>query len=418
MQRIACTVSIFLAASLSTGFAEASDLSGDLTATNNPPIADAGGDQTMPRHVLVTLDGSGSTDPDGDAISYSWSLIVPPGSSAMLSDPTALYPSFMIDVHGDYVATLVVSDGLVSSAADSVTVSTFNAAPAADAGEDQVITHLGTAVLLDGGTSYDEDGDALSYVWSIESSPAGSLASLLDSSDSTTSFVADANGDYVVELTVIDEFGGVSDPDSVVISFDNVAPVAKITADGTTVIAGQSVLLDANGSFDANGDPLSFHWSVVSQPWGSAADLTAPDSVATVLNTDMVGEYVVSLAVSDGLVAAEPTTVLIVTVGSLDTVISALLDLSEEINDLDCGMITNCKLKKTLSNKLSVVAKHLRMGEYPEAYDKLVFDIEPKMNGCASGGWPDQNDWIRECAFGQDLLRPSLRSLIDGLGTM
>ena len=418
MQRYACTVSLLIAAWLSTGIAAASDLSGDLTAANNPPIADAGSDQTMPRHVLVTLDGGGSSDPDGDAISYAWTLFAPPGSSATLSDPTSLYPSFMIDVHGDYLATLTVNDGSVSSATDSVTVSTFNAAPVADAGEDQVITYLGATVLLDGSTSYDEDGDALDYNWSIESSPAGSLALLSDDSSASPSFVADVNGDYVFGLTVTDQFGATSDPDLVVVSFNNVAPVAKITVDGTTVIAGYPVLLDASGSLDANGDPLSYRWSVVSKPWGSNAGLSSPNSGATVLSTDMVGEYVVSLVVSDGLVTAEPTTALVVTVGSLNTVIRALIDLSDEVNELECDAITNCNMKKTLSNKLSVVAKHLRKGEYPEAYDKLVFDIEPKMNGCATDGWPDQNDWIRECPYGQDMLRPSLRSLIDGLGTM
>lgn len=418
MQRIACTVSLFLAAWLTAGIAAASDVLGDHTATNNPPIADAGGDQTMPRHVLVTLDGSGSSDPDGDSINYAWSLTVPPGSSASLSEPTALYPSFMVDQPGDYVATLTVDDGLVSSAPDGVTVSTFNAAPVADAGEDQVISQTGTTVLLDGGTSFDEDGDNLVYAWSIESSPAGSSATFSDVTSSSTSFVADVNGDYVIRLTVIDEFGATSDPDSVIISFDNVAPVAKITAESTTVVAGQAVSLDASSSFDANGDPLSYRWSVISQPWGSSAGLSGPDSGSTVLNTDMVGEYVVSLVVSDGLVTAEPTTVLIVTVGSLNTIINALFDLSDEINELDCGVITNCKMKSTLSNKLSVVARHLRMGEYPEAYDKLVVDIEPKMNGCAVEGSPDRNDWIRECHYGQDLLRPSLRSLIDGMATM
>ncbi len=418
MQRFACTVSLLLTAWLTAGFAAAAEVPGDYTATNNPPIADAGGDQTMPRHVLVTLDGSGSSDPDGDSISYAWTLDVPLGSSASLSDPTALYPSFMVDEPGDYRATLTVDDGLVSSVPDIVTVSTFNVAPVADAGEDQVISQLGTIVSLDGSTSFDEEGDDLVYAWSIVKSPVGSLPVLSNVTSSSTSFDADVNGDYEIQLTVIDQFGAASKPDSVIISFDNVAPVAKITAESTTVVAGQAVSLDAGSSFDANGDPLGYRWSVISQPWGSSANLSSPDSGTTVLNTDMVGEYVVSLVVSDGYVTAEPTTALIVTVGSINTVIRALFDFSDEINELDCGMITNCKMKKTLSNKLSVVARHLRMGEYPEAYDKLVVDIEPKMNGCAFVGWPDQNDWIRECQYGQDVLRPSLRSLIDGLDTM
>lgn len=387
-------------------------------ATNDAPIADAGGDQTTPRNVTVTLDASGSSDPDGDSIGYAWSLAVPAGSAALLSDPTAMYPSFVVDLAGDYVATLRVHDGLVTSAFDSVTVSTFNAAPVADAGDDQVVTELGSTVFLDGGTSFDEDGDDLIYAWSVESSPVGSSMALSNASSSAPSFVADVNGDYVIQLTVTDEFGAKSDPDTVTISFENVAPVAKITAEYTTVVAGQSVSLDASGSYDANGDALGYRWSVTSRPWGSSASLSATDADTTVLSTDMVGEYVVSLSVSDDLVTTEPTTVLIVTVGSLDTVIRALFTLSDEFNELDCGILTNCSMRKVLSNKLGVIAMHLREGEYQKAFNKLVVDIEPKMDGCAGDGSPDRNDWIRDCDSGQDLLRPSLRALIDGLATM
>ena len=81
------------------------------------------------------MDGSGSGDPDGDLLVFSWSLVVlPPGSAAALSDPAAERPTFVIDRPGTYVAQLTVDDGALTSAPDSVTVSTTNSRPLADAG--------------------------------------------------------------------------------------------------------------------------------------------------------------------------------------------------------------------------------------------------------------------------------------------
>jgi len=68
----------------------------------------------------VTLDGSGSSDPDGDDITYSWTLDTPSGSNASLSDPGAVQPTFTPDVQGDYTATLEVSDGDASDTDDGV----------------------------------------------------------------------------------------------------------------------------------------------------------------------------------------------------------------------------------------------------------------------------------------------------------
>ena len=88
--------------------------------------------------TTVTLDGSGSSDIDGDALTYQWSLVSKPATStATLSDPSGVTPSFTIDVFGDYVMQLVVHDGMVNSAPDTVTISTLNSPPVANAGADQ-----------------------------------------------------------------------------------------------------------------------------------------------------------------------------------------------------------------------------------------------------------------------------------------
>ncbi|HEX7120193.1 MAG TPA: PKD domain-containing protein [Longimicrobiales bacterium] len=94
---------------------------------NDAPIADAGGDQEVVVGATVTLDGSGSSDPDGDAITYAWSLVsTPSGSAATLSGATASAPSFVADVAGTYTVELSVSDGAASDA-DTVSVTAADA---------------------------------------------------------------------------------------------------------------------------------------------------------------------------------------------------------------------------------------------------------------------------------------------------
>ena len=94
---------------------------------NRAPIAAAGPDQPVTTGDTVMLDGSGSSDPDGDALTYSWSLTVPAGSSAALDDPNSAMPSFVADVDGEYQAELVVNDGTIDSGGDTVRITASTA---------------------------------------------------------------------------------------------------------------------------------------------------------------------------------------------------------------------------------------------------------------------------------------------------
>ncbi|MCH8842582.1 MAG: S8 family serine peptidase, partial [SAR324 cluster bacterium] len=91
--------------------------------TNAAPVANAGPDQNVDTGSLVTLDGSASSDADGDSLAYLWGFTsLPGGSSAVLSDATAVNPAFTPDLDGAYVLALVVNDGSVDSAASTVTI--------------------------------------------------------------------------------------------------------------------------------------------------------------------------------------------------------------------------------------------------------------------------------------------------------
>ena len=94
-----------------------------VTPVNDPPIADAGPDQSVTVGDLVTLDGSGSSDPDGDPLSHAWQITsAPVGSSATLADATTVGPTFTPDEPGDYTLTITVDDGQLTDA-DTVVIS-------------------------------------------------------------------------------------------------------------------------------------------------------------------------------------------------------------------------------------------------------------------------------------------------------
>lgn len=71
----------------------------------------------------VFLDGSNSSDPDGDPLVFNWTFTsIPSGSTAVLDDPTSVFPTFTADVAGNYVVCLSVNDGTVNSAPDEITI--------------------------------------------------------------------------------------------------------------------------------------------------------------------------------------------------------------------------------------------------------------------------------------------------------
>lgn len=285
-----------------------------ISTLNSPPVAEAGPNQSVYVTQTVTLDGSASSDVDGNLLTYQWSLASKPnGSASVLSNPGAVKPSFVADRSGTYTLQLIVNDGTVDSNPDTVTVITENTKPVASAGRDQTV-YVTNTVTLDASTSSDVDGNALTYSWSFASRPSGSAAVLSDLGAVKPTFVADKFGTYVLQLIVNDSFVD-SDPDTVTITTDNSKPVAEAGPD-QTVFVSSAVQLDGNESYDVDLNPLSYKWAFTSVPSGSAAFLSDPASVAPSFSVDLYGTYVLQLIVNDGAVDSSPDTITISTFNS------------------------------------------------------------------------------------------------------
>ncbi len=200
-------------------------------APERTPVAEAGSAQKVTSGQMVTLDGSGSSDPLQRTLSYRWEPGTDnPGSVGVLT-ATAIV-QFTPQRPGTYTFFLTVTaDGQVSTA-DSVTITVLdvdNSAPVADAGPDLGFP-LDAIIFLDGSASSDDDGDSLSFLWRLTSGQG--TVTLLDSTAVQTSFTATVAGDYVFVLLVSDSLVTVSDDVTISLSAaDNIRPIAVAGAD-------------------------------------------------------------------------------------------------------------------------------------------------------------------------------------------
>jgi len=156
---------------------------------NMVSVANAGDDLTVLTGSEVSLDGSLSSDVDGDVMSYLWTIItLPDGSVAALANETSVNPTFTPDRDGVYTFQLIVNDGTVDSEPDVVDVISFtpNKVPVANAGGDMVVDE-NSAVLLDGSASSDPDGDSITFLWE---QVQGTTVELVNADTMSATFVA------------------------------------------------------------------------------------------------------------------------------------------------------------------------------------------------------------------------------------
>jgi uncharacterized repeat protein (TIGR01451 family) len=189
---------------------------------NQAPVANAGSDQDVDTNAIVTLNGGGSSDPDGHLpLTYGWTQTG--GPTMALSNPAVANPTFTApsDPAG-LTFTLVVTDslGLVDPTPDQVVVTVNNQAPIANAGSDQSVD-MGTLVSLDGSASSDPDGDLpLTYGWAQTGGPA---VMLNNPAIAGPAFIAPGDPAMLTFTLVVTDSLGLVDPtpDQVVVTVKN-----------------------------------------------------------------------------------------------------------------------------------------------------------------------------------------------------
>jgi hypothetical protein len=277
---------------------------------NKRPIANAGSNTNITTGLgTVTLDASGSSDPDGKIVRYVWTVVSSPAYLTLPNGGVTTSPQLTVtglNTAGTYVFELRVIDDRADWTTSTVTVTVSsgsapaNQRPTANAGNDITLTLPDNSTNLDGRGSKDPDGSITYYNWSYVSGPTQYTLT------NSTSAVARASnlvpGTYTFRLTVTDN-GGLTHSDDVKVTVyepappPNQRPTANAGADITIELPTNSTRLDGSGSSDPDGDILSYSWSYVSGPTQYAFE--DPNSVSTIISNLVEGTYVFKLVVTD-----------------------------------------------------------------------------------------------------------------------
>jgi len=290
--------------------------------SNYKPVAVAGKDRKVRVGDTFILDGRGSSDIEGNALSYEWMDLSGPspllGKGGSNKSLVRLKPART----GTYIVRLRVFDGTTWSDPAEVRIDVLspNRAPIVKIEEQGdvflpdamvenrppvarvapgVTVKTGQWVLMDGSASYDLDGDAIVYFWYQESGPRVRELHAVRGK-SMVKFQPEEPGVYVFRLIVSDRQAD-SSPETVTINaYDENSPPEIRLPKEVQGVAGQKIVLDGSSARDPEGEEITGKWKQVSGP--RVVDFfvdNAERGLVTAFTPSEAGEYVFELAVTD-----------------------------------------------------------------------------------------------------------------------
>ena len=268
-----------------------------------PPTANLLVSDTAPLSLTnVTVDASGSTDPDGEPlVGYEFDLDGAPGYETASAVPSIIH-SFTTSGARTVRVRVRDADGAVATDEEVVTVG--NRAPTAAVVVPNVAL-TGTPAELSADDSEDPDGSVVQYEWDLDGAPGyevdGGTSPLVTHTWSTA-------GSHAVGVRVTDNAGAVGTATATLVV--KTAPTAALSATPQQPLPGETVALNASGSSDPDGPLAAYTWDLD----GDGVFERATGTTATTTTTFPAAGTVtvrVRVADADGLTATAAATVTI-----------------------------------------------------------------------------------------------------------
>lgn len=261
-----------------------------MSLLNKRPVADAGQDSTMILGNMIELDGTGSHDPDGDPLTYSWTIASQPAESRLRTDDITGATNVRAYVEplvtGTYDFQLTVEDQhAASSSIVTVIVAPIPLYPTADAGGNKT-GEVGVAIPFNAGAStIPEGGTIASYHWEFGDGETGE--------DMTTLHEYTQDGFYTVTLTVTSN-AGLTATDTVTVSIGRTEVIEELTIE-----IGRDITVWEEQFSHSNVYSLNYGWGTSKDSPGlfrqapamyfDVADLTGKEIVSATLSFNVHG---------------------------------------------------------------------------------------------------------------------------------